>query len=91
MDFTDTVPKTVRDVVVFKVGCDVIPLFANASEGWGRSLRSFHCAHVNCIAFIDIWMVRGNVNVKRLALWVSHTRGFASFSTRMPRDTVDKD
>ena len=90
-DFTDTVPKTVRDVVVFKIGCNVIPLFANTSGDRGRSLHSFHCVYADCLAFIDIRMFRGNVNVKWLAMGISHTHGFATFPTRMPRDTVDKD
>ena len=90
MDFTDTVPKTVRDVVVFKIGCNVIPLFANASGGRGRSLYSLLCVYADCLAFIDIRMFRGNVNVKWLAMGVSHTHGFATFPTRMPRDTADK-
>ena len=91
MGFTNIVPKTVRDVVVFKIGCNVIPLFANDSGGRGRSLHSFHCVYANCLAFIDIRMFRGNVNVKWLAMGVSHTHGFATFPTRMPRDTIDKD
>ena len=72
-DFTDTVSKTVRDVVVFRIGCNVIPLFANASGGRGRSLHSFHCVYADCLAFIDIRMFRGNVNVKWLVMGVSHT------------------
>ena len=62
MDFTDTVPKTVRDVVVFKIGCNVIPLFANASGGRGRSLYSLLCVYADCLAFIDIRMFRRNVS-----------------------------
>ena len=42
-DFTDTVSKTVPAVVVFKIGCNAIPRFANASGGLGSSLHSFRC------------------------------------------------
>ena len=90
-DFTDTVSKTVRDVVVFKIGCNLIPLFANSSGGRGRSLHSFHCVYADCLAFIDIRMFRGNVNVKWLVMGVSHAHGFEAFPTRMPRDTIDDD
>ena len=36
-------------------------------------------------------MFHGNGSVKWLVMGVSHTHGFATFPSRMPRDTIDDD
>ena len=60
----DTIAQTVRDSVVFRIGCNVIPLFALVSGGRGRTLFEFRCVFEGCTAFLDVRLFSGVDTIK---------------------------
>ena len=50
----DSITRVFRDSLFFRVGCNVVPLFALVSGGRGRTLFEFHCVFDGCSAFLDV-------------------------------------
>lgn len=85
---TQTVASMMRDFVSFKIGSNVIPLFALHRGGNDRSLYSFHCVYSNCPAFVDVRVFAGVDKIKWIVMGISHSHDLASFPARIPRSTI---
>ena len=87
----DSVAKTVRHMILYSVGCNRIPLFANVRSGRGRTLFEFQCVFDGCPAFLDVRLFSGVDIVKWVVTGISHSHSFDVFPPRMPRNTFPDD
>ena len=91
VDFVEMGSNVFCDTVIVRIRSNAIPLVAQTRGNRSRTLHSFHCVSADRLAFVDVRMSDGNARVKWIVTCISHSHGFSSFPTRMPRDTLDKD
>ena len=87
----DSIARVVRDTLFFRVGCNVVPIFALATGGLGRTLFEFRCVFDGCSAFLDVRFFPAVDIIKWVILGVSHSHTFSVFPPRMPRSTFPRD
>ena len=87
----DSIARVVLDTLFFRVGCNVVPIFALVSGGRERTLFEFRCVFDGFSTFLDVRFFSAVDVIKWVILGISHSHTFSVFPPRMPRSTFPHD
>ena len=86
VDAADGIPAAVYDMVIVRIGCNCVLVFAAVNCRRGRGLFSFKCVSPDCSAFLDVRFFNTTTSSRVSSLGLA-PNDFAAFPPRLPRNT----
>ena len=86
VDAADGIPAAVYDMVIVRIGCNCVLVFAAVNCRRGRGLFSFKCCYPDCSAFLDVRLSNTTTSSRGSSLGLA-PNDFAAFPPRLPRST----